>query len=275
MAQDTINIKDADGVNKKILAAMTPEGYSTITTGMELMMAVSMGLIEGYIPIDKFGAIEDIPTDSAADITSIGGDYTYDPRGSASITHISSADSADTNIPYAYSGLAIDGTRVSDTVTTDATDGQTAVALPTPLWRLFTVENDDVDDEAGGKDAVGNIYVGTESNPTDGVPAIANQRANVMPLAGRTLQAIYTVPLGYIGLLLRKRVTCMVGGGSSVYQDTRNIPDIIPALTDIKLRADNVTQTMGMFGTAIILLVPEAKIPPAYLTAIGQPSVMP
>ncbi len=302
MAQETITIKDGDAVAKEILTALTPDGNMPINTGMDLMLAMSQGLIDGYLSVDKFGAVEDIPTNNGADITAIGGDYTFDTRGTAPITHLSSSSTADVGISWDVHGLNILGERVQQTV---ISNGQNGVALSTPLWRVFTTENADGDDLAGGKDAVGEIYIGTESSPSGGVPAQANQRVKILIGTGRTLQAIYTIPLGYVGFLLRgelgvnlsgnasalaenascgyysrrngkrftlkKRVTCMVGGGSAVYQDVRNIPDVIPALTDVKLRADNVTKTMGMFGTANILLVPEDKIPSARLAEINQP----
>ena len=58
-------------------------------------------------------------------------------------------------------------------------------------------------------------------------------------------------------------------------QDTRRFPDIIPALTDIKLTAEEVSGDMGITGSFDILLVEESKLSSAFLTAIGQSSVMP
>lgn len=302
MAQETLTIKDGNTLPQELLIVDSPEGKMTINTGMDLMMAMSQGLIDGYLAIDKFGAVDDIPADTGADITAIGGDYTFDTRGTAPITHLSSSSSSDTGIPWDVHGLNILGERVQQTV---VSNGQNGVALSTPLWRVFTTENNSGDDLAGGKDAEGDIYIGTEASPSDGVPAQANQRAKVLVGTGRTLQCVYTIPLGYVGFLLRgelgvnlsgnasalaenascgyysrrngkrftlkKRVTCMVGGGSAIYQDVRSIPDIIPALTDLKLRVDNVTKTMGMFATANILLVPETKIPEARRISINQP----
>lgn len=48
-------------------------------------------------------------------------------------------------------------------------------------------------------------------------------------------------------------------------------PDIIPALTDIKLRVIEVSAEMGFFGTFDILLADETMFPNDYLKAIGQP----
>ena len=113
--------------------------------------------------------------------------------------------------------------------------------------------------------------------------------------------ALYTIPKGFVGFLYRgeigasrsissgearcayysrmygkafrvkKRVN-LTNAGNSIYQDARSAPDIIPALTDIKLTVESVSaNNMGIFGTFDIMLVAESKFSDTYLTAIGQP----
>ncbi len=69
---------------------------------------------------------------------------------------------------------------------------------------------------------------------------------------------------------VKKAITCVVGG-AAVYQDKRSFPDIIPALTDIRLRAVEVSATMGLWGTFDMILVDEEYFSDSYLEAIGQP----
>ncbi len=155
----------------------------------------------------------------------------------------------------------------------------------------------------GSNDLVGMIYCHTDV--TSGIPADENVRAIIDGNHNQTLMTIYTIPRGKVGFLYRgelgvelegnaaslseyahchyesrrlhkvfkvkKAVTIMVGG-NAIYQDKRSFPDVIPAMTDIKLRCMEVTQTMGLWGTFDILLVDEDKLSSAYLTAIGQPT---
>jgi len=113
--------------------------------------------------------------------------------------------------------------------------------------------------------------------------------------------ALYTIPKGKVGFLFRgelgasraatsgesrcayysrrfgkvfkikKRVN-LSNSGTSVYQDDRSFPDIIPSLTDIKLRVESVSSNgTGIFGTFDILLIDEGQFNTTYLQAIGQP----
>ena len=56
-------------------------------------------------------------------------------------------------------------------------------------------------------------------------------------------------------------------------EETRSFPDIIPALTDVKIKVESVSaNNAGVFATFDILLVDEDKFSTAYLTALGQPT---
>jgi len=52
--------------------------------------------------------------------------------------------------------------------------------------------------------------------------------------------------------------------------EDRTFPDIIPALTDIKITVEEVSATMGVTGTFDILLIDERFLQPTLLAAIGQ-----
>lgn len=256
---------------------------------MPFPLAVSNGRYTGYSVVDKFGENPLIDTGTTPeDIWEGGGTYSYDADGTAPIVSLISDDIADTE-PIQILGLDIDGNEVEQTITLT---GTTRVALTTPLWRVYRMIN------VGSSDLVGTCYcyVGT-----GGVPAVADTRAIIDNGNNQTLMALYTIPLGKVGFLYRgelgasrsvsagesqcayysrrysglftikKRVN-LSNAGTSIYQDERSFPDIIPGLTDIKLRVESVSANgMGIFGTFDILLVDEEMYPESFLQAIGQP----
>ena len=271
-------------------------GVSQYTNDLEFRLKVNMGMVPGYSVIDKFGVNRVITT--IEDVWEFGGEYNYDANGTAPIQYISSSDALDTGQTITVLGLDINGDEVSQVVTTD---GQNNVTLGTALWRMFRLENDsDI-----GNDINGIIYGHTDPTPTNGVPTAIATRAIINGGNNQTLMALYTIPRGKVGFLYRgeigvaldgnaaalaeyaivqyksrrygklfkvkKEITNMIGGGSSLYQDPRSFPDIIPALVDIKVVVTDVTTTMGAWAAFDILLVDEDKFPTWFLEAIGQP----
>ena len=67
-----------------------------------------------------------------------------------------------------------------------------------------------------------------------------------------------------------KKSLSLITAGSSNYRDERQFPDIIPDLTDIRLTAAEVSETMGIWATFQILLVDEDLLDDNFLKAIGQ-----
>lgn len=265
-----------------------------LNVGQPFELKVNQGLVEGHSAQDKFGENPDIDTGTQEDIWEYGGEYIYDTPGTAPIVSLISDNIADTQ-DIMVIGLDIDGNEVEQTLTLT---GTTRVALTTPLWRVYRMSNEaDI-----GEDLLGTVYCYTG---TGGVPAAANIRAIIDNGNNQTLMALYTVPLGKVGFLYRGEVGCsrsVVSGevqgayfsrrvgkvfkikkrvdttnsGSSIYQDKRSFPDVIPALTDIKLTVESVSaNNTGVFGTFDILLIDDTLFPETYLTAIGQPSEMP
>ena len=125
----------------------------------------------------------------------------------------------------------------------------------------------------------GIVYCHTQDVPVAGVPDQANIRAIINNGNNQTLMALYTVPKGKVGFLMRgelgvsrsqtsgeaqcayysrragsqftvkKRIN-LSNAGSSIYQDERSFPDIIPQFTDIKLTSESVSSNnTGLFGT--------------------------
>lgn len=264
------------------------EGSAYLNVGQSFNLKVNQGLIPGHSPIDKFGENPDIDTATTPeDVWEYGGLYTYDADGTAPIVSLVS-DAADT-VPIRVQGLDIDGVLTDQTVTLT---GTTRVALTTPLWRVFRMSNE------GTADLSGTCYCYTG---TGNVPGAGEVRAIIDDGNNQTLMALYTVPANKVGFLYRgefgasralttaevqgayysrrygkvfkikKRIN-ISNAGSSIYQDERSFPDVIPALTDIKLTVESVSaNNIGVFGTFDILLIDEELFPDSYLTAIGQP----
>lgn len=262
-----------------------------LNLNQDFNLKVQQGLVSGHSVVDKFGVNKELtPSTDPEDMWEFGGLYTYDTDGTAPIVSLVSDNTNDTE-PIEVQGLDIDGNLVSQTITLN---GTTRVALITPLWRCFRMGN------VGAEYLLGTVYCYAGTSP---VPANADVRAIINAEHGQTLMALYTIPKGKVAFLYRgefgvelegntgalaeyahchyesrrfgktfrvkKAVTCMVGG-AAVYQDKRSFPDIIPSLTDIKLKIIEVTQEMGMWGTFDLLLIDEDLFPTEYLQAIGQ-----
>ena len=267
------------------------------STSKDIGLATTMGLMPGYDSLDKFGVNPIItPSSDPEDVWEFGGQYQYDADGTAPIMYLSSDSVLDVGLVIEVSGLDIDGNFVSQEV---ITDGQNVVLLETPLWRCFRAAN--ISDFPYNVDGI--LYIHTDPTPVAGVPETLSVRAIINGDHNQTLMAVYTIPKGKVGFLLRgelgvelegnsgalaeyahchyesrrygknfrvkKAVTCLVGGSAN-YLDKRSLPDVIPALTDIRLRVIEVSQTMGTWGTFDILLVDEENFNEPYLDAIGQ-----
>ena len=258
----------------------------------ELM--VSIRNFKGLSPVDKFGVNLTItPATDPEDIWEVGGMYNYDTFGTAPIISIISNDNSDTQ-PISILGLDIEGNEVSQLVNLN---GTTRVELDIPLWRIYRMENQGGE----GEDLAGTVraYIGT-----GGFPSVDDTRAQIDNGNNQTLMALITIPKGKVGFLYRgevglqfeggifsgneyarlsyqsrrfekvfkiKKVISLVAEASSIFQDYRSFPDIIPALTDIKITCLEVSATLGVWATLDILLVDEDLIDDEILTLIGQP----
>lgn len=270
---------------------------NNITFGDDFLLRVSMGLVPGFSSVDKFGENPVIDTNTTPeDIVEFGGEYIYDDNGTAPIKYISSSSTLDVGQIINVVGLDINGVEVSQEVTTN---GQNNVSLSTPLWRVYRMNNN----SPSGNDLNGILYCHIDPSPSSGVPAAGNIRAIIDNGNNQTLMSVYTIPVGKVGFLFRgelgmsrstssgavqaayysrrygknfnikKRVN-ITNSGNSIYQDRRAFPDIVPGLTDIKLRVESVSaNNIGVFGTFDVLLADEDKFTESYLELIEQPTI--
>jgi len=260
--------------------------------------SITMGMCPGFSVVDKFGINPEVTTSTdPEDIWEGGGKYVYDAVGTAPIIYMSCADTDDTGQSILIIGLDIDGEEVEQVATTT---GQANVTLGTPLWRVYRAQN--ISDDGLG--LAGMMYIHKDPSPSSGVPTLANTRAIINDGNNQTLMALYTIPAGKVGFLYRgefglkmegnaqalaeycnlqyrsrrlgklftvkKEVTAIVGGSAN-YMDTRSFPDVIPALTDIQLVAQEVSATMGVWGAFDIMLVDQEQFSDAFLAGITQP----
>lgn len=268
-------------------------GIMAVNGQFPFNLAVSMRLFDGFDVIDKFGENPEIDTGTSEDVWEGGGTYVYDAFGTAPILYLSGDNVLDVDMPIKITGLDIDGNEVEQVL---SMNGQTVVNLTTPLWRVYRMENEG--DE--GESLIGKAYCHTDPSPINGVPLPANVRALINDGNNQSLMALYTIPKGKVGFLfrgefgtsraqatgaaecayysrrlgklfkLKKRID-VANSGLSTYQDLRSFPDIIPALTDIKLRVESVSANgMGVVGTFDILLVDENFLSSDLLLAINN-----
>jgi len=278
-------------MGEKIIRAQLP----SIESSFDIVTAVNMGFLPGYSVIDKFGVNLDIDIASVPeDIWEGGGEYPF--SSTADIVSASSSNNSDTQEIVVY-GLDENWADTRQVVTLQ---GQTRVALSTPLIRVYRIENNGISNFAG------TVYVYSGTEATLGVPSGASVvKAVVDDGNNQTLMAVYTIPAGKVGFLYRgeigmeldtlpstdqqllrahyksrrfgkvftvKKVITLMLAGSSNYKDRRSFADVIPAKTDIKLTVVSVSaDNMGAWGTFDIMLVNEDRFSDAYLTAIGQP----
>lgn len=275
--------------------SISTEDFFYSATTQQIQLAIGMGHAPGYSTVDKFGVNPEITTSTdPEDIWEFGGLYPYDEDKTAPIISISSSSALDTQ-PVIVQGLDINGYLVSQEI---ELTGQSLVSFETPLFRVFRMYND------GNVPLEGTVYCYTGTSQTGGIPPAEAVRAIIDNGNNQTLMALYTIPRGYVGFLFRgemgvelegntatlaeyahchyesrrfgkvfrvKKAVTIIVGGSGQYQDVRSFPDVIPALTDIKLTAIEVTQTMGLWGTFDIMLVEESRFSDDYLQRIGQP----
>lgn len=274
---------------------------------------ITSGQIPGYSVIDKFGENGSVTVASApADVweggsTLIAGstEYIFTANGGTDY-YFSSTDNSDTqNIRFHILTEDSNGNWNIE-VFIQQLVGQTKTLLIPPSGdnpiRIYRMENQ------GTTPLAGMLFTYEDSTVTLGTPDDTNTiRAIINDGNNQTLMTIYTIPTGKVGFLYRgevglnfsagpnatdyakmsyqsrrfgevfkiKKFISLITTGNSTYSDIRVFPDPIPAKTDIKIRVEEVSATMGTWGTLDILLVDEDKFIDAnnnspFLDAIGQ-----
>lgn len=272
------------------------QGYKKSDIPFDL--AVSMGYVQGWTYQQKFGIN---PLITAAtdpeDIWEGGGVYPFSANGIADIVSLSSSNAADTQNILIY-GLKADGTVAAQVV---KLQGQTRVALTTPLWRVYRMENLSFP----GVSLAGTVYCYSGTTNTDGEPSGGSiTKAIIDNGNNQTQMAIYTVPAKKVAFLRRgevgfgfsggvaagvhqvqfcfevrsynnvfkiKKTIYLITTGNTQHYDNRPFADPIPALSDIKTCVKSTTADISASSTFHLWIADEENFPASYLTSIGQP----
>jgi hypothetical protein len=263
--------------------------------------AISEQRVPGYLHIAKFGVNDLVePLTTPEDVWEGGGEYPFSANGVfpdigvADIVSVSSSDASDVQDILVF-GLDVDGYQVTQLITLQ---GQTRVALTTPLWRVYRIENWDDTSFAG------TVYVYSGTANTAGVPSGGSiTKALVDDGNNQTQMAVYTIPRGMVGFLVRaevgfgfsgsigagtqevrfafkartygqvfkiKKSVYLVSSSSSEHTDWRPFHDVLPELSDILICVKETTDDVSAWGTFHVMLVEEEKLPQSLLDSIGQ-----
>lgn len=193
-----IIVKDGQGALRYVSAHGSGVNSDPfIPTSSQYYLEVARGNVLDSIAVHKFGAAADIDDGDGDAIVWDGccedlagpkiPEYTFSTT--ADISLLTSSDITD-NADIEIQGLDASWNLVTQVVTLN---GQTDVALPTPLLRAFRMIN------RGSSDVAGTVYLRTSpTGATGGIPDTSTSvRAIIKDGDNQTQMAIYTVPAGY------------------------------------------------------------------------------
>jgi hypothetical protein len=157
------------------------------------IIRVQKGLVPGHSIISKFAENPSIASATPADIWDYPTEELYTWSTSAAIDSISSSNGGDTQ-EMVLQGLDKNWKEVIQTANLN---GQTRVALSTPLIRIYRAYNNN------SVDLLGNVYVYENTAIAGGIPIDTTKvRAYVSIADQQTLMGVYTVPAGKTGYFL-------------------------------------------------------------------------
>ena len=207
---DAISDQDDATLNKAVLTAQQPntnfinvsatESGNLKVTDAENTLAIAKGDVVGASNVNKWGNAPDFDDgdgevyiwDAAEDGTAWE-QMTYTFSTGADIDSVSSTSASDTQ-EVTIVGLDANWEEVTQTITLN---GQTRVALTTPLIRCYRAYN------SNSTEFVGHIIIYENDTTTGGVPDDTSLiRAVIDPDNQQTEMAIYTIPAGKTGYLL-------------------------------------------------------------------------
>jgi len=220
-----IDEDDAELVKAVLTAKQAADGFVNIaaspsgnlmTTDAENGLAIAKGEVTGTTFIHKFG---DAPAFATGDgqVTVWDGadsagldimDYTYSATND--IDSVISSSTADVGT-LEIQGLDINYNLTNQTITLN---GQTRVAIPTPLRRVFRMKNVWTADVAGTL----SCYITNSPAPSGVVTDDGAVRAIINNGNNQTLMAIYTIPAGKTGYMRDWYASVSSGNKTSNYE---------------------------------------------------------
>lgn len=246
----------------------------------DYFMAVARGLVSGQSHVNIFGEATNIDiADGYVDIWDGTGNAnaakTYTYSATDDIDSLSSSDAGDNTQTIEVQGLDVDFVEVTQNI---ALNGQTRVALTTPLIRVFQMRN------LGFGDLAGDVYCYVNGAITGGIPDTnADVRAIIAGANNHTAMGLYTIPAGKTGYVtgFSASTGLTIAGISSVRLFTRpfgqvfqlshtdNIdtnasshlqrtfapPKVFSAKTDIVKRANTSADDNGVSASFDLILI--------------------
>lgn len=164
-----------------------------------LFLNISRGLVKGTSYVHKFGAVPSMSTNTTGTVWDIGDTvYPWSAWATAGTITIDRADAGDANKQITVVGLDSDYNALTETITLTSATGNASTNSFIRVFRAFVVD---------GTTNVGLISIKRNSTT---VAAITAGK-------GQTLMAVYTIPAGYTGFLMKG--TCSAQAGADATGD--------------------------------------------------------
>ena len=253
----------------------------------QMLVDISLGKIKGVRAVRKFSYNPQIDSGTGErDVWEYGSvslgdrDYIYPADGVATIDSVSSSNAAETGM-LMVEGLDINGLRVTQTITIN---GQTRVALTTPLWRVYRAAN--ITPNSGADRSIGFlgvVYIYVNTALSGGVPVDTTKVMTIVNNGNnQTLMSHYTVPvnetavsMGGSNRIIKKGTASVIMNayirtygtpfrkinvgslstvGTSVGVEQRFVPGVFPGRSDIVITGDSDTNGVGVANSFYLLL---------------------
>lgn len=238
----------------------------------ELMHAYTGSAARIAAAVEVYGVNYDLDANVIEGLRGYGGDHVF--PASAEALYISSSNAGD-DTTITILGLDADGASQSADV---VLVGQTKTAVTGTWLRVFSMSN------TGASDLAGDVYLYVDDTLTAGVPNTpGNVRCYMEAEDGISEHAVYTIPTGYVGYMMRYSGTVETSGVSGelqVYVRAREsgkawreighvsfktdglsyidadalLPPRLPAGTDIQMLAKANVNNISAHGRALIVL---------------------
>lgn len=162
------------------------------------LMGVAANHFDGIEHIHKFGAVPAMSQNETGTVWDVDDTvYPWASFGSASTLTVDRASASDADKQVYIEGLDADYNRINETVTlTDATGNATTKSF-IRVYRAYMVN--------GSVNNVGNIDIKVSTTVV----------ARITAGKAQTLMAVYTVPAGYTGYILKGTATCQSGADAT------------------------------------------------------------
>ena len=172
---------DFKQLSSPINQSISADADATVVRSFPESIDKALGRFGGVQADGKFGYASGLTTaiqigtpSTWVDLWAYGGQRTT--QTSSFTPYMASSDAGDTDIDISFTYLDASGYEQTVTVSTDASDGRTPVALGITALDVFTANNSDSTDLAG------NLYCTTINNYTNGVPDEQDEVLVVIPV---------------------------------------------------------------------------------------------